>query len=124
MLITIVLLLVATCITMGIVRAMTHHHRQMRRRQRQLQAVWLAESGIERATAQLRLDPGYQGEKWDVPANQIAGDWAGVVEIQTTPLGGQPWRNTVSVVADYPPDPPYRIRYRKSVLVDLRAPGK
>ena len=46
------------------------------------QAAWLAESGIERAAAQLAADHRYEGETWRTPVGQLAGGYVGIIEIE------------------------------------------
>jgi type II secretory pathway component PulK len=47
-----------------------------------LQATWLAESAIERAAARLARDGNYQGETWQISANQLAGQYNAVINIK------------------------------------------
>jgi hypothetical protein len=122
-LIVAVFLFFATFITISLTTAMVREHRQMRLRQRQLQAVWLAESGIERAAAQLGLDSRYQGETWTLTAETAGQDFGGVVEIQIQAADELDRRRVVTVVADYPNEPPHRARHRKTVVVDLPDTG-
>ena len=72
-----------------------------------------------RAAARLAADPGYQGETWNVPAEQLAGSDAAVVNIEVQPAGEQPDLRLVSVRADYPDHPRHRARQTKRALVQL-----
>lgn len=113
----------ATMVTIRLATAMAGEYRQMRWRQRHLQAVWLAESGLERAAVRLRQDPRYEGETWNLTAETTGQDFGGVVEIQIEPADGQGQRRVVTVIADYPTEPPHRARHGKMVIVDLPDTG-
>jgi type II secretory pathway component PulK len=54
-----------------------------------LQAAWLAESAVERAAAQLARDDEYQGETWQIPADQLAGGKSAVITIKIERENGQ-----------------------------------
>lgn len=116
-------LVMATFVTIRLATAMVSEHRQMRLRQRQLQSVWLAESGIERAVAKLRWDAAYEGETWTLPAETTGQAFGGVVEIQINMVDGESQRRLVSVVADFPAELPHRVRRSKTIAVDLSDTG-
>jgi type II secretory pathway component PulK len=100
-----VCLLVAATIGATIVRTLVSEHRQVTRRQRQLQTLWVAESAIQRAAAQLAADPDYTGETWAIPAAAVGEPWAATAIIRVEPAGGQAQLRRVSVTARYPDDP-------------------
>ena len=87
--------------------------------ERRMQAEWLAESGLSRASARLAADGGYRGETWDVPARALGGELTGRVTIAVVPDKDRPGRRSVRVEADYPPGPD-RARQSKHTIVDLR----
>ena len=110
---------VASMIFLSTVKTVAAGRRMMQEQSWRLQAAWLAESGLERAAARLAADPGYQGETWNVPAEQLAGSDAAVVNIEVQPAGEQPDLRLVSVRADYPDHPRHRARQTKRALVQL-----
>jgi hypothetical protein len=118
-----VFLFLATFLTVRLATTMTGEHRRMRQHERQLQSVWLAESGIERAVAQLQLNPNYEGEMWTRAAEATGQSFDGVVEIRIDRVGAAGPQRQVSVVADYPAELPHRVRYAKTVAVDVTNPG-
>lgn len=72
--------LIAALVTLTIVSTLlvaialqsTNARRQLDRRHDQLQAAWLAQSGIELAIARLASDPNYKGETLElVPHSQV-----------------------------------------------------
>ena len=87
---------------------------------REVQAAWLAESGVERAAARLAADVKYTGETWTIPPDELGGENRATVRIEVTPAPGEPNRKTVSVTADYPDDPQHRSRCVKQVSIDTQ----
>jgi type II secretory pathway component PulK len=86
---------------------------------RQVQAEWLAESGVQRAAARLAADPKYRGETWNIAAEEFGGRDGGMVTIRVEDVPGKSDRRTLHVEADYPPDPEQRARQTRDVLVKV-----
>ena len=86
---------------------------QIRAEERRVQADWLAESGLERASSKLAGAVDYAGETWAVPASELGGDAAGTVTITIEPGPDGP---TARAVADYPSEGPGRSRRTKQAL--------
>ena len=124
LLIAIVLLVIASAMSVGILSSVARRHRELRRHEQELQARWLAESALERSAAKLRDDSSYTGETWRIPADDIARANGAAVAIYVEMVSGLPARRAVRVVADLPETEPDRIRYSKQVLIDLPSPGK
>lgn len=82
-----------------------------------LQAEWLAESGIERAASKLANDPDYQGERWNVSAEEFGGHYAGRVVIEIAPA--ESGRKAIRVTAQYPADQTPSARRSKRVVISL-----
>jgi len=122
--VVIVFTVVLVAIVGGLLRLLVAEQRQMRRHAHELQSVWLARSGIERAMARLDESADYAGETWNIPADQIGGASAGKVVIHVEPFQGQPSRRRVRATADFPDDPVRRHRHTQQVLVDLRVGGE
>ena len=122
-LIAAVFLFLATFITISLATAMAREHRQLRLRQRQTQAVWFAESGLERAAARLRWDAAYEGETWVLASETTGQEFDGMVEIQVEAVDGHVQRRAITAVADYPTQPPHRVRHRKTIVVELPDTG-
>jgi hypothetical protein len=87
---------------------------------RQIQAGWLAESGIQRAAARLAADANYRGETWNVSAEDLGGRDAGAVAIRVEQPPGKPDRRTVHVEADYPSDPQQRARVMRDATLQIK----
>ncbi len=97
-----VCLVVIILITGVLLRAGRAGREVIRGEERRLQAEWLAESGLSRASARLAEARDYTGETWEVPAEAIGGAEPAVVTIAVETPDGQPGRRRVRVRADYP----------------------
>ena len=95
--------------------------RQAMAAERQTQADWLAESGLERAWGKLNAADSYAGEAWRVSAEEIGGRDDAVVKISVAAVEGHPERREVHVEADYPSDESRRVRRTKHALFQLKA---
>jgi type II secretory pathway pseudopilin PulG len=106
---------------------------QVRNQERNLQAEWLAESGIDRALARLAADRNYAGEEWSIGPEDLASPrgpkrdgsggapapLAAKVTIIVDRIAEEPNRRRIRAQADYGLDPPTRSRHTKQVLIDL-----
>jgi hypothetical protein len=99
----------------GLTAAAVNRHRQLVRQEQDLQAVWLAESAAARAAARLRVDPGYAGENWSVPAHELGGRGSGKAIVVVDEVGGDERRLTIE--AFYPDDPVERTRVVREIVV-------
>lgn len=90
-----------------------------RLRQWNLQALWLAEAGLERAVAQLGAAPDYAGETWSVTPEELSGRRGAAVKISVEPVAGRPEQRRIRAVADFPDDPRDRCRCTKEIVVGL-----
>jgi Tfp pilus assembly protein PilX len=84
---------------------------------RQIQAGWLAESGVQRAAARLAADASYRGETWTISAEELDGRDDGAVTIRVEPVPGKPDRRAVHVQADYPSDAQQRVRETREATI-------
>jgi Tfp pilus assembly protein PilX len=81
LLVVLACLLVVGVVGAGLVRTMIDTGHAHRLHVDRLQAQWLAESGVDRAIAQMRQDKAYAGETWKIDAEQLDGRRGAVVEI-------------------------------------------
>jgi Tfp pilus assembly protein PilX len=105
MVLALVCLLVVATIGATTVRTLVSEHRQATRQQRQLQTLWVAESALERAAAQLAADPDYTGETWQIAADEIGGPWPAKAVIRVEPAASDETKQRVLVTAHCPDDP-------------------
>jgi hypothetical protein len=87
---------------------------------RQIQADWLADSGIRRAAARLASDANYRGEAWKISVDELGGRDAGLVTIKVERVPGKQDRRSVHVEADYPPEIEQRARERREVVIGVK----
>lgn len=120
-------LLVITLMSGVLFKIGVAHRAQVRAQERQLQAQWLAQAGLDRALFRLAASPGYTGETWQIAPGDLtpnATDGAGhklaaVVRIKVEPAGASREAKRIKVQADYPPDPPRRARHSLQMQVEL-----
>lgn len=86
---------------------------------RRLQAIWLAEAGVERAAARLAADPTYTGETWNLAQKDIAG--SGVVKIAVGTVAGHVEQHSIRVEAAYVDALDRCCRHTKQIVVDRDA---
>jgi len=112
--------LVATMLILAaVVKTAVVGYRAARAEAWQIQAVWLAESGLQRAAWQLSNNADYVGETWTLSTQQLDGTHGGSVRIEVESPGGQPGRRLVRARAEYPDDPQHRVRYTKEIWVEV-----
>jgi Tfp pilus assembly protein PilX len=115
--VALVTLLVVTLLAGVVVHSYLQGHRQLRQQQNALQAQWLAESALARAAAQLRANPAYAGETWQVELaaadNQPA---AGSAEIKLEPVPDQRQMLRINVLASFPGDELHRVLVERSLV--------
>jgi hypothetical protein len=149
LIVVLVCLAVAAAMSVVVVRQIAAERHVVQMNHRSLQALWLAEAGVERAAARLAADPKYAGETWTIPAEELAAgkrgqspfvhstrravpangdcplfpaaDDGAVVRIQVETIAGQSERRSVRVEADYPDAPERRCRQVKQIVVDRGA---
>ena len=117
--IVLILLLAVMVIVGSLVCMLLAEHRRLRGYDDRLQAMWLAESALQRASAQLARSAEYSGETWSVSAESLGGNRDGSVEILVQSVAGEPDARRVQVTADYPADPLHRKRYSKEITISL-----
>jgi len=116
--IAMIAILITISIGLGLVQTALQSRRQALQWQRQKQAQWLAEAGIERAAAQLADSADYRGETWKLTADELGGRFDGEVRIELEPAGDNGGNNyQLTVVADYPAESEQRIRSRKTITI-------
>ncbi len=111
-----VLVMMITGVLLQLVRT---ERLQSQGEERRLQAEWLAEAGLERASARLARNRQYKGETWDIAAEDLGGRDAGLVTIVVETPKNEPTHRLVTVEADYPVEPERRARQRRSLAIEL-----
>lgn len=121
-----VCLLLATLMAGVLLQRTSAERERVRTAQSRLQAAWLAESALERASAALAASPGYKGEIWHPTAADIGGADGGRVAITVERVAGQAAARRVKAQADYPADATLRARQTREVLIEINSvpPGE
>jgi autonomous glycyl radical cofactor GrcA len=117
MLITVIFVLIL--LGGGLLRVAWMRHSGLKAAERRLQAEWLAESALDRASARLATSPDYAGETWAVAASEIGGLDDASVTIEVKPVSGQATRRAVHVRADYPRDAVRRARHSRELTIEI-----
>jgi type II secretory pathway component PulK len=94
-------LLIVMLIAGAVVKSLVTAHRQSRREQDELQAGWLAEAAVMRATAQLARQADYTSESWR-PAIGTGSEDRGVAQIRVERADSPAGRRQIVVQAHYP----------------------
>jgi len=119
----IICLAVASAVLLAVVKTAVTGSRALRTETWQVQAGWLAESGLERAADRLAADRTYAGETWRITAEDFgptaATDVEAVVKIEVETVARQPERRLVRVQADYPDHPEHRARQSRAAIVQV-----
>ena len=87
--------------------------------ERLLQAEWLTDAGLGRASATLARDGDYRGETWEVPAGDLGGRGLATVAIRVEPIADRPDARRVRAQADYPAGSVLRARRSKETVVEI-----
>jgi len=95
-------LLISTLILGALLKTAVAHRRQMLTEEQRMQADWLAESAVERATHRLQIDVNYPGETWNIPAADLNGRDSGRVRITVRKADKGSDGHRVTVEAVYP----------------------
>ena len=85
-------LIVIGIICAGLLKVALARRAEVGAEERGLQADWLAESGLERASARLSAAGDYSGETWQIPAEELGGRASGTVAIRVEPVADHPER--------------------------------
>ena len=123
------LVFVLVCMTvviislLAMVQRVTMSHRMGLQRERQIQARWLVEAGLDRAAARLRTQSTYEGESWQPQVDGIGGRGPAKVDIvvEATEVTNQ---LRVHVTAFYPDQDGLRIRAEQVVYVHSKDQNK
>lgn len=119
LLLALICLLLVSMLGATIVNIATSQRRQQQSSQFRLQAESLAESGVQRAAAQLALNPQYAGETWEPEMGANAGKLQCVVRIVVVADERMPRQRHVTAVADFPHTGEHRARSRREMTIDL-----
>ena len=120
-------LMVVTLVGAQLLRSLSRSQRQSRDHAHAIQALWLADSGLARAAAQLRRDGDYAGEIWrpaiDGGSATGASSSLGRVEIVVVKDPADAARRQIRVTAIFPDDPLHRVQHTRQQNILLTSSG-
>jgi Tfp pilus assembly protein PilV len=117
-------LIIIAIITAGLVKVAFARRALMMAEERRLQAAWLADSGLERASSRLAASSDYKGETWEIPAEDFGGRGSATVQIQVEKPPDQPDRRKVRIQADYPAKSSLRTRQSREAIIPIPLPSR
>jgi hypothetical protein len=109
---------VVSTVLFSVLKGTIDQQRQMRAHRLEVQSDWLAAAGVDRAIARLQQSANYNGEIWEVPADQLGDTAPARVTINVEPAAKSSQRQ-ISVQADYPADTAYRSRKSRTATIQL-----
>lgn len=115
LIIVVVVIAVAMTLAAGAASRIAASHRDLQVRERHAQAVRLAESGVRRAAARLRGDADYEGETWDLSADQLRQPYGAQVRIAVTPIDDQASGARVTATAVCDPEGARKARHTETL---------
>ncbi|MBS0261914.1 MAG: hypothetical protein JSS02_08145 [Planctomycetes bacterium] len=118
--VVLVCLLISTMVLASLLRIMWLHSRQTGREQTRVQAVWLAEAGLDRAADRLQRDRNYAGETWKIANTTLGGREGASVVIRVEPDTTQLLQRLIVVEATFPEQGPDHARVTRQTTVTLR----
>ncbi len=126
LIVALVLLMLIGMVSAAFVRAGVARRRQSAMAERRAQADWLAESALDRAAVRLESDDTYDGETWNIPADDLGGRGTAAVRIEVENVADAPRRRRVNVQAEYPLGSDRRARRSRSITIELapKPPGE
>ena len=117
-------LLVIGLVCAGLLKVALARRTEVVMEERRLQAGWLAESGVDRAVARLAASAAYDGETWEIPAEDLGNRGAATVAIRVERVPDRPDRRKVRVQADYPTGSDLRSRQSREIIVAVQSPAR
>ena len=121
--VALVCVLVTAVLAGAMLRTVLVEHRQAMRIEHRMQAMWLAESALERARARLAASPEYVGETWEVHAEAFGDRWSGAAVIRVERVPGDAAGHRIVVEARYPESLERRAVDRSELVVQVPVSG-
>jgi len=117
----------ATMVFLAVLKLIAVERQAVELQSRQIQAGWLAESAVQRASARLAAAANYRGETWNISAQDIGGRDGAAIVIRVDEIPGKPDRRKVHVEAalflsNRPNDPNQQARQSRELIVSLKGP--
>ncbi len=110
LLIVIIALGLASALGMSLIKLCLIQSRHIQRATFANQSRLLVEAGVDRAVAELKLDPTFKGTTWKLKPEELDGRHPALVSIEIKPVENEPKQRQIVVTADYPVEPSLRSR--------------
>jgi type II secretory pathway pseudopilin PulG len=117
-------LIIIGLICAGLLKVAFARRSEVALEERRLQAEWLAESGLERASSRLATSGDYSGETWEIPSEDLGGRGAAKVVIEISRIADQADHRKVRVQADYPSESSLRTRQSREIIFKIPSPSR
>jgi type II secretory pathway component PulK len=102
-----VCVMILALMSAALLRTVSLAREQSRSEARRMQAECVADAAVERTVARLRADPKFEGEKWDITADELQATAPAAVAIHVESTDNV-WK--VRIQADFPSDATLRAR--------------
>jgi Tfp pilus assembly protein PilX len=122
--VVLITLFVIGLIGMALLKVAFARRAELGMEERRVQAIWLAESGVDRAIARLNASAEFAGETWEVSAEDLGGRGAATVAIQVEKVPDRPARRKVRVQADFPIGSSLRSRQSIETIVTIQSSSR
>lgn len=119
LIIALLCLVLAMMLLAALLRLVETGRRQMRQEEAGQQALWLAESGCDRAAARLSANPDYTGETWSITPEELSGADPAAVVITVQRIDNDPKSRLIHVEALFPADSQPSIRRTRQATIVL-----
>jgi type II secretory pathway component PulK len=120
LIVAIVALVLVTAICFSLVRITLAATDQAQRQHWRRQSLWLAESALGRAIVQLRDDPAFSGDEWNISLPTETGEVQGRVKVDITAAAGSPQETTIKATAQFPRHPTVHVRITRTYTFPSR----
>ena len=112
-------LIVLGLIATSLLKVATGRRALARLAENQAQASALADSGLDRALAQLQTHPDYIGETWEIPAGDLGGRGSAGIKIKVQADPDRADQRVITVTADYRIARPGPIRQSRTIRIPV-----
>jgi type II secretory pathway pseudopilin PulG len=117
-------LIIIGLICAGLLKVALSRRAEVALEERRVQAGWLAESGLDRASSRLATSGEYSGETWEIPAEDLGGRGPAKVLIEIQAMADRADHRKVRVQADYPSGSSLRSRQTREIIVKITPPSR
>ncbi|WP_435006687.1 hypothetical protein P12x_004191 [Tundrisphaera lichenicola] len=117
--VVLIALIVIALIGAGLLKAVLARRVEIGLEERRIQATWLAESALDRAEARLAESSDYQGESWEISAQELGNRGSGTVLIQVEEVPEHFDRRRVRIRADFPNHSIHRARQSLEAVLSI-----